>query len=113
MRLSANQKAILITLYAIAERQGAFKPVPVMVLFRAVNSEREACGEKNIADRNFRVSCHTLARNGLLQKLRNTQSLQLLFTLSEQGAAAARPLYETFLAKQGIKDGDTVAREDA
>lgn len=101
MRLSASQKAVLITLYAIAERQGESRPVPLMALFRAVNSEREVNCERPIADRNFRTSCHTLAKHGLVQKFRDTQSLHLLFSLSASGTEIARSLYQQYLAEHG------------
>ncbi|MEX3242874.1 hypothetical protein AB4L93_25760 [Serratia quinivorans] len=47
-----------------------------------------------IADTNFRTSCHTLVKHGLLHKYRNPTSLQLAFTLSPNGLEKARPLYE-------------------
>lgn len=94
MRISALQKAVLIALYAIAERRRENRPVPLMVLLHAVNSGRLLGGRSAAADRNFRTSCHTLAKHGLLQKSRDMQSLQLYFSLTDAGAEKAQPLYE-------------------
>lgn len=94
MRISALQKAVLIALYAIGERRRDNRPVPLMVLLDAVNSGRLNGGQSATADRNFRTSCHTLAKHGLLQKSRDMQSLQLYFSLTDAGAEKAQPLYE-------------------
>lgn len=99
MRISAPQKAVLIALYAIALRQGDNHPVPLMVLFNAVNSERMRKNERPVADRNFRTSCHTMVGHGLLHKFRDKQNLQLLFSLTPAGAETARTLYLQFLSE--------------
>lgn len=89
MRLSSIQKDILIVLYGIALKRGKPEPVPVMELLKIINAHRD----RQIADTNFRTSCHTLVKHGLLQKHRDLQSLQLYFTLTKKGEEAAYPHY--------------------
>lgn len=93
MRLSSNQKAILIALYAIALKRGVYTPAPLMELLTIINAGRE----RKIADTNFRTSCHTLVKHGLLFKHRDLDSLQLSFSLTPTGERTALPLYQELL----------------
>lgn len=93
MRLSSNQKDILIALCGIAIKRGRNAPLPLMELLSIVNAHRD----HKIADTNFRTSCHTLAKHGLLQKHRDLKSLQLYFTLTPAGERVALPLYRKLL----------------
>lgn len=77
-------------LYDLAVRKGITGPVSAMQLLAMLNQVRL----QPIADTNFRTSCHTLVKHGLLHKYRNPTSLQLAFTLSPNGLEKARPLYE-------------------
>lgn len=77
-------------LYDLAVRKGITGPVSAMQLLAMLNQVRP----QPIADTNFRTSCHTLVKHGLLHKYRNPTSLQLAFTLSPNGLEKARPLYE-------------------
>lgn len=90
MRLSVTQKDVLCVLYDLAVRKGITGPVSAMQLLAMLNQVRL----QPIADTNFRTSCHTLVKHGLLHKYRNPTSLQLAFTLSPNGLEKARPLYE-------------------
>lgn len=80
-------------LYDLAVRKGITGPVSAMQLLAMLNQVRL----QPIADTNFRTSCHTLVKHGLLHKYRNPTSLQLAFTLSPNGLEKARPLYEELL----------------
>lgn len=93
MRLSATQKDVLCVLCDLAVRKNITGPVPAMQLLAMINLVRV----KPIADTNFRTSCHTLVKHGLLQKFRNPDSLQLAFSLSQNGLNKARPIYAELL----------------
>ncbi|EOZ6414805.1 chromosome segregation protein ParM [Cronobacter turicensis] len=100
MRISSNQKAILIALYAIALKRGVNPPLSLMELLNIINAGRD----RKIADTNFRTSCHTLVKHGLLYKHRDLDSLQLSFSLTQEGENTAYPLYQKLL-KAGDNDG--------
>lgn len=86
MRLSAIQKDVLFVLSAL-EARGITAPVPATRLLEMINAARSA----QVYPTNFRTSCHTLVKHGLLKKYRN-QSLQLAFALTETGLPLARRL---------------------
>ncbi|EHI8346934.1 chromosome segregation protein ParM [Salmonella enterica] len=94
MRLSGVQKDVLFVLYGLAERQLA-GPFPAMQLFSILNKGRL----QPVADTNFRRSCHTLNRHGLLSKYRDNQSLTLAFGLTEAGLEIAREVYHKRLTE--------------
>lgn len=83
MRISAIQKDVLYVL-AVLEGKKILEPVPLVKILTIVNAGRS----RDIHTNNFRVSCHTLVDNGLLQKYRS-RSLHLAFTLSESGRQLA------------------------
>lgn len=89
MRVSAVQSDILFVLYGIAVRKGVSGVVPAMQLFSMITLGRL----QPIADTNFRRSCHTLTRHGLLEKYRDRQSLKLAFGLSNAGKEVAAVIY--------------------
>ncbi|EBI7649411.1 chromosome segregation protein ParM [Salmonella enterica] len=94
MRLSGVQKDVLFVLYGLAERQLS-GPFPAMQLFSILNKGRL----QPVADTNFRRSCHTLNRHGLLNKYRDNQSLTLAFGLTEAGLKIAREVYHKRLTE--------------
>ena len=61
MRISKTQKDVLLVLYHILSK-GVLRPIPSADLLAMINSSRD----KALAASNFRVSCHTLADNGLI-----------------------------------------------
>ncbi|HGM7842856.1 TPA: chromosome segregation protein ParM [Serratia marcescens] len=79
MRLSAIQKDVLFVLSSL-EARGITAPVPATRLLGMINAARSA----QVYPTNFRTSCHTLVKHGLLKKYRNP-SLHLAFTLTEVG----------------------------
>lgn len=89
MRLSGVQKDLLFVLYGLAERRLA-GPFSAMQLFSIINKGRL----QPVADTNFRRSCHTLVRHGLLSKYRDHQSLKLAFALTTEGLETARDIYQ-------------------
>lgn len=89
-RLSAVQKNILFSLYGLMTRKGIDGPVPAMKLLAIVNSGRL----NPVADTNFRRSCHTLTKSGLLNKYRDGQSLKLAFCLTNTGKEIAERIYD-------------------
>ena len=88
MRLSAIQKDVLYILFSIEARR-RFDPVPGMKLLEMLNLTRS----KEINDRNFRISCHTLVTHGLLSKYRSS-TLMLAFTLTTDGRDKAKEIYQ-------------------
>lgn len=94
MRLSRVQKDVLFVLYGLAERN-LIGPFPAMRLFSILNKGRL----QPVADTNFRRSCHTLNRHGLLSKYRVQQSLTLAFGLTEEGFEIARDIYQKRLTE--------------
>lgn len=84
----------MFVLYGLAERQLA-GPFPAMQLFSILNKGRL----QPVADTNFRRSCHTLNRHGLLSKYRDNQSLTLAFGLTEAGLEIAREVYHKRLTE--------------
>ena len=89
-RLSGVQKDILFVLYGLTERKNINGPLPAMTLLELINRGRL----NQVADTNFRRSCHTLAQHGLLNKYRDRQSLKLAFGLTVTGSEIARGLYQ-------------------
>ena len=89
MRLSAVQKDILFILYAV-EQKGNTHPVPGMNILEMVNKSRSS----NVADTNFRTSCHTLNEHQMIVKFRSQSSLKLAWTLSAGGREKAKELYD-------------------
>jgi hypothetical protein len=88
MRLSSVQKDCLFILYALLEK-GKTTPTPGADILKMINRGRP-CG---LYPNNFRTSCHTLADHGLIRKFRS-DSLALLFTLSESGKDIAKGIYK-------------------
>lgn len=88
MRLSAIQRDILFVLSSL-EGKGHVDPVPAIRLLGMLNSVRSV----SLYPNNFRTSCHTMVKNGLLQKYRNP-SLQLAFALSTPGREIGRAIRE-------------------
>ncbi|MDX7506148.1 chromosome segregation protein ParM [Citrobacter freundii] len=89
-RLSGVQKDILFVLYGLTERKNIAGPLPAMQLMEIINRGRF----NQVADTNFRRSCHTLAQHGLLNKYRDRQSLKLAFGLTNTGNEIARNIYQ-------------------
>ena len=79
MRLSAIQKDLLFVLVAL-EGKGMSNPVPAMRLCEMINAVRVS----PVMPGNFRASCHTLVRHGMLLKY-SSPSLHLGFVLTESG----------------------------
>lgn len=90
-RLSGVQKDILFVLHGLTARQDVSGPLPAMRLLEIINRGRL----NQVADTNFRRSCHTLAQHGLLSKYRDRQSLKLAFALTATGSEIARNIYQT------------------
>ncbi|QHM74058.1 chromosome segregation protein ParM [Mixta intestinalis] len=88
MRLSGIQKDILFVLYGFSEHQAG--PVPAIWLLDILNKNRQQV----VADTNFRRSCHTLVKHGLLCKFRNQKSLHLAFSLTPLGLITAGKIYK-------------------
>jgi hypothetical protein len=88
LRLSFVQKDILFILYAI-ELKGNVDPVRSMSILTTINDTRNSC----VADRNFRVSCHTLRKNELIVEYR-TRSRTLAWKLTPGGKDIASSIYE-------------------
>ena len=89
-RLSGVQKDILFVLYGLTERKNINGPLPAMTLLQLLNRGRL----NQVADTNFRRSCHTLAQHGLLSKYRDRQSLKLAFSLTTTGGEIAQGIYQ-------------------
>ncbi|PHM37578.1 chromosome segregation protein ParM [Xenorhabdus mauleonii] len=90
MRLSAIQKDVMFVLVDLTERKKINNPIRAMKLLGMLNSIRVT----PIAASNFRTSCHTLTKHGLLIGFRDNRSLQLSFTLSETGRRLASQIYK-------------------
>lgn len=88
MRLSAIQKNVLFLLFAISLSKGDH-PVLCKKLLEMINSQRRY----PVDAKNFRISCHTMAKNGLLKQYRN-RSQNLLFGLTKDGWEAGRKIYK-------------------
>ncbi|HDT5863465.1 TPA: chromosome segregation protein ParM [Aeromonas hydrophila subsp. hydrophila] len=89
MRLSKTQKDVLFVLLGI-EQRGRRGPVPNVDLFELLNKHRD----RELFDNNFRISCHTLVKNGLLLKYRDPVSLKLAFLLTESGRDIAEGIFQ-------------------
>ena len=87
MRLSLIQKDVLYYLYCF-EQQKNSEHLAGMALLNTINEARKL----TVADRNFRVSCHTLNLNGLIEKHRGAQ-LKLFWSLTEHGKEIAQQIY--------------------
>lgn len=87
-RLSAVQRDILFVLELLREK-GRAGPIPGIDILSIINK----CRDNKIAPTNFRASCHTLVERDLLRKYRSS-SLQLAFTLSDDGQALAELVFE-------------------
>lgn len=101
MRLSVTQKDALFLLYAIEARQALATPVPATDLLLMINQQRTT----PVFASNFRASCHTLHKHGLLLKYRSP-SLMLAFQLSPQGKDVARNVYRTRLDESASSEGE-------
>ena len=88
IRISATQKDILFVLYAI-EQKGLKAPISSMKIFNMINSSRS----NKIFDTNFRTSCHTLASNEFIYKLRDG-SLKLAYKLTLKGRQTAESIFK-------------------
>ena len=88
IRISATQKDVLFVLYAI-EIKGIKEPIPSTKIFTMLNSSRS----NKIFDTNFRTSCHTLASNEFIYKLRD-QSLKLAYKLTAKGRQTAESIFK-------------------
>ena len=91
MRISKTQKDVLLVLYHILSK-GVLRPIPSADLLAMINSSRD----KALAASNFRVSCHTLADNGLIQSTRGS-GLQLQWQLTQEGIKMTTPLYAAWI----------------
>ena len=98
VRISAIQKDILILLWVFLQR-GHQKPVPGMQLLAMISESRG----KTIADRNFRVSCHTLAKHGLIEKFR-ADNLSLAWRLTSSGGFRAEKYYNEITSTSEINE---------
>lgn len=87
-RLSATQKDVLFVLYALLQR-GKTTATPATALLSMINKGRDI----PVFATNFRTSCHTLAKNGLIDKYRN-ESMKLYFGISESGLGIASEIYK-------------------
>lgn len=85
MRISALQSDVLFVLYAL-EKSGVTEPIDNMKLLGIVNKSRSY----QVADTNFRTSCHKLAEHGMLRAFRCNQSMALSWSLSDEGRAKAK-----------------------
>lgn len=96
MRISSMQKSTLITLFILEQRQvlklGVIYPIPSRDIYQMVSKSKSADIYKN----NFRVSCHTLCKNRLIDKYRN-ESLNLAFKLTDSGRELAKQAYDELL----------------
>lgn len=89
MRLGATQRNVLFILFAL-EIKGKLNPFPAIELLDLINKNRDT----PIHGNNLRDGCHKLVDAGLISKYRNPYSLQLAFTLSDEGRGIARLIYE-------------------
>ncbi|STJ26726.1 putative plasmid-like protein [Citrobacter braakii] len=96
-RLSGVQKDILFVLFGLTERKSIDGPLPAMKLLDLLNRGRL----NQVADTNFRRSCHTLAQHGLLNKYRDRQSLKLAFGLTSTGNEIAQGIYQKRIEEIG------------
>ncbi|NTZ48353.1 chromosome segregation protein ParM [Lelliottia aquatilis] len=96
-RLSGVQKDILFVLYGLTERKNVTGPLPAMQLLELINRGRL----NQVADTNFRRSCHTLSQHGLLSKFRDRQSLKLAFGLTSTGSEIAQGIYQKRIEEMG------------
>lgn len=96
-RLSGVQKDILFVLYGLTERKNVDGPLPAMTILELLNRGRL----NQVADTNFRRSCHTLAQHGLLNKYRDRQSLKLAFGLTATGSEIAQGIYQKRVEELG------------
>jgi hypothetical protein len=93
MRISKVQKHTLFYLYAIELQQGQ-RPIPSMDLYKLVNK----AFNYEVADRNFRPSCHKLKESGLINLFRNP-SLKIAWQLTDAGREKAKQIYQELTAK--------------
>lgn len=89
MRLSEIQQDTLFVLYAISQ-QGITTPIPCLGLLDMINASRP----QQIFPSNFRTSCHTLVKHGLLEMCRNPKTIKLAFSLTEKGMDAGRAIHQ-------------------
>lgn len=94
MRLSAVQKAVLFVLYSISLKLGT-EPVPCKRLLKMVNGVRRY----SVDAKNFRISCHTMTKNGLLSQVRD-DSQNLLFKLTEDGLSVGEKVFHERIAQE-------------
>lgn len=83
MRLSAIQKDVLFVLSSL-EARGITAPVPATRLLGMINAARSA----QVYPTNFRTSCHTLVKHGLLKKI--PQSIAAPGVYTDRSRVAAR-----------------------
>lgn len=88
MRLGATQRDVLFILFVL-ETKGKRSPFPAVELLALINKSRNT----PIHGNNLRDGCHKMLESGLISKYRNPHSLQLAFTLSDQGRDTARLIY--------------------
>jgi hypothetical protein len=86
VRLSHIQKDVLFILIRAFDTNPAIK-IPTTRLLKLINEGFD----KFIADRNFRASCHTLRKNGLVRAYRNEKDI-LSWSLAEPGIEIARKI---------------------
>ena len=84
MRISSIQKDILFVLYQL-ELRGLVKPIAATDILSMLNQSRDIA----VFGTNFRTSCHTLHKNGLLHMHRDLKTLKLSFRLTELGRERA------------------------
>ncbi|MDE9567354.1 chromosome segregation protein ParM, partial [Xenorhabdus bovienii] len=77
-------------LFDLSKRKEINSPIRAMTLLSMINSIRII----PVAGSNFRTSCHTLTKHGLLVGFRDNRSLQLNCTLSETGKDLAAQIYK-------------------
>ncbi|EBG2148401.1 chromosome segregation protein ParM [Salmonella enterica] len=88
MRVSSIQKDLLFVLYAI-EQNGRATPVEGRKILEMLNRNRV----RDLHSSNFRASCHTLAKHGLISIYRN-RSLMIALSLTNEGRGPAMEIYE-------------------
>ncbi|WP_434523830.1 chromosome segregation protein ParM [Photorhabdus asymbiotica] len=94
-RISDIQRKTLKILHLISEREGDnHYPIPATALFKMVSVNTQ----HTIAASNYRTSCHTLVKRGLLSQYRNTKTARLAYKLTPDGKQQAKGICD----KEGV-----------
>lgn len=88
MRISKVQGHVLVLLLAF-ENRGRAGPILGADMLRIINGQRG----NPVAIQNFRVSCHKLHENGLVEQYRD-RTLKLFYRLTDQGRELAQERME-------------------